>query len=345
MVSTTRHFSERAPNGLDLNSTSPFTVIVMIYRAYQQLTDVPHVVVDGSAQAGTVLALSHWPGSATPHALRRDLSAEIAFAYLDHPGSHVVAGFVTNNHFDQDGIVSVFALTEPEAALARREQLIDVARAGDFGRFQHRDAARAAITLANLEATLDGDAYTALLPRLTEIVDHIERFHDYWADEDAHIAETEHAIATGAIIIDEVPELDLAIVTVPPTWSERIVHRFTTTDTNAAHPYALHNATDRFAILTRTGGAPELRYRYETWVHYVSSRPRPRVDLTNLAAELTALETDPGRWTFDGVDSLSPALHLVLANDTAITDELFTERVVAELSAARCTWSPYDSTP
>ena len=315
----------------------------MIYRAYHELTEVPHVVVDGSAQAGTVLALSHWPGSATPDALRRDLSAEIAFAYLDHPESHVAAEFVTNNHFDQDGIVSVFALTEPEAALARRKQLIDVARAGDFGRFQHRDAARAAITLANLEAPLDGDPYAALLPRLTEIVDHVERFRDHWADEDAHITETEQAIATGAITIDEVPELDLAIVTVPPTWSDRIVHRFTTTDGNAAHPYALHNATGRFAILTLSGGAPMLRYRYETWVHYVSARPRPRVDLTELAAGLTALDAGPGQWTFDGVTDLSPALHLVLATDTAITDEAFAERVVGELRAARTTWSPYGS--
>lgn len=314
----------------------------MIYRAYQELTEVPHVVVDGSAQPGTVLALSHWPGSATPEALRRDLSAEIAFAYLDHAESHVAVEFVTNNHFDQDGVVSMFALTEPEAASAHRERLIDVARAGDFGRFHNRDAARAAIAVANLEVTIDGDAYAALLPRLTEIVDHVERFRDHWADEDAHITETEHAIATGAITIDEVPELDLAIVTVPPTWSERIVHRFTTTDGNAAHPYALHNATGRFAILTLSGGAPELRYRYETWVHYVSCRPRPRVDLTELAAELTAADPGAGIWTFDGVDYLSPALHLVGANDTAITDERFADRVVAELRAARSTWNPYD---
>ena len=57
--------------------------------------DVPHVVVDGSAQPGTVLVLSHWPGMPTPDALRADLSAEIAFHYLDHPELHVDAEFVT----------------------------------------------------------------------------------------------------------------------------------------------------------------------------------------------------------------------------------------------------------
>ena len=49
------------------------------YRAYGELRDVPHVVVDGSGQPGTVLVLSHWPGMPTPDALRADLSAEIAF--------------------------------------------------------------------------------------------------------------------------------------------------------------------------------------------------------------------------------------------------------------------------
>ena len=80
----------------------------MIYRPYGELTDTPHIVVDGSAQAGTILTLSHWPGAATPDALRRDLSAEIAFAYLDHPELRVDAEFVTNNHFDQDGLVAAF---------------------------------------------------------------------------------------------------------------------------------------------------------------------------------------------------------------------------------------------
>ena len=73
------------------------------YRAYGELRDVPHVVVDGSAQPGTVLVLSHWPGMPTPEPLRRDLSAEIAFAYLEHPfagtsAMEVVRRLADNQH-------------------------------------------------------------------------------------------------------------------------------------------------------------------------------------------------------------------------------------------------------
>ena len=312
----------------------------MIYRPYAELAGIPHVVVDGSAQAGTVLTLSHWPGAATPDLLRADLSAEIAFNYLDHPELHSDAEFVTNNHFDQDGLVSVFALTQPEAALARRDRLIDIARAGDFSCFRDRDSARAAIALANLGEEGEGDDY-ALLPRLADTRRRREPYRDHWSDEDAHITETDRAIADGTITIDERPEIDLAVVTVPESWRDRVVHQFTMLASNAAHPYAVHNATDRFVIVTLHGGAPQLQYRYETWVHYVSRRPRPRVDLTDLAAALTAEDTDSGVWTFDGVDALSPRLHLVLADTTSITNERFTDLVVAELRSARATWSPY----
>ncbi|MEO6467512.1 MAG: DUF6687 family protein [Acidimicrobiia bacterium] len=313
----------------------------MDYRSYSELTDTPHVVVDGSAQSGTVLTLSHWPGAATPEMLRADLSAEIAFNYLDHPECHVDAPYVTNNHFDQDGLVAVFALTQPDAALARRERLIDIARAGDFSRFHDRDAARAAIASANLGGAAEGDAYAVVLPQLVALAEDVGAFEEYWTAEDAHITATELAITAGDITIAEHPELDLAIVTVPPSWTAQTVHRFSATDVDAAHPYAIHNATDRFLILTVGTGPPVLRYRYETWVHYTTRRPRPRVDLTDLAATLTTTEAGTGRWTFDGVQGLSPALHLVGGETTSITDADFVEAVSGELAEARSTWSPY----
>lgn len=311
------------------------------YRAYGELRDIPHVVVDGSAQPGTELVLSHWPGMPTPDELRADLSAEIAFRYLDHPELQVDAEFVTNNHCDQDGLVSVFALVDPVAANARRDRLIDIARAGDFGRYHDRDAARGAIAIATLSERIDGDAYPELLARLPELVDDPERYRAEWAEEDEHVAATERAITDGTITIAEDPDLDLAVVRVPDSWRRRAVHRFTRSEEGAAHPWAVHNATGRFVVVTVGAGPPELRYRYETWVHYVSCRPRPRVDLADLAGALTADDGGAGRWVFDGVDSLSPALHHVGGSTTTVTDDEFVARVTDTLRAAASTWSPY----
>ena len=89
----------------------------MRYDDYEASRDVPNVVVDGSPNESTVLNLSHWPGVPAPNGLARDLSAEMAFAYLDTPPEHPAAEIVTNNHFDQDGLISIFALTDPAAAL------------------------------------------------------------------------------------------------------------------------------------------------------------------------------------------------------------------------------------
>lgn len=319
----------------------------MRYRRYDRLSGTPHVVVDGSAQDGTTLTLSHWPGSATPDDLRADLSAEIVFRYLDAPSHHVDVEWVSNNHFDQDGLVGVFALTQPDDAYARRDRLVDIARAGDFSSYDDRDAARAAITMAALGAEAgadDGhDAYDAVLPRTIEIVDHVDRFRRHWSDQDAHITATETAIADGTVTVGEVGDVDVAIVTIPDGWGERVVQQFSALATNAVHPYALHNATDRLVIVTVQGARVQVQYRYETWVQLATRRPRPRVDLTELAAELTALDTGEDGWTFDGVSTLSPRLHRPRGEASTLDPPMVIDRIVGTLRQARSTWSPYDA--
>src|SRR4051794_33736195 len=113
----------------------------MRFVPYDQAT-IPNIVVDASANDHTLLTLSHWPQSGTPPELKADTSAEITFNYLDSPRFHVACDAVTNNHFDQDGLVGIYALINPLNAMRHREFLIDVASAGDFGVFKSREAAR-----------------------------------------------------------------------------------------------------------------------------------------------------------------------------------------------------------
>ncbi len=115
---------------------------------YEELDGRPNVVVDGSPADGTVLCLSHWPGIVSPLRFAADLSAQMAFAYLDAYDPHESATAVSNNHFDQDGLVSLYALVHPDRALARQGLLIDIARAGDFATFDGRDAARISMALS-----------------------------------------------------------------------------------------------------------------------------------------------------------------------------------------------------
>ena len=299
------------------------------YVPYGEAIGEPNVVVDGSPNASTVLTLSHWPGTDCPAELRADLSAEMAFRYLDEGGArHGDAAIVTNNHFDEDGLVAVVALIEPESALRQRELLIDIARAGDFGWFRDRRAARASMVITAYASRLDtGAAYYEMLPLLGSLTDDLDRYRDLWVEEDALLDATERAIESGAITIDERPDLDLAIVTAPSG--------------PVPHPMAVHNRTNCFRIVRIQDGRCELAYRYETWIQFQTRRPLPRVDLTGLAQRLTELEPSGVGWHADAVDDLTPRLAPERDAASDLAPHTFLDETTAWLRAANTTWAPY----
>jgi hypothetical protein len=273
----------------------------------------PNIIADGPATDGTVLTLSHWPAAATPHPLRDDLSAQIVFHYLEAPDRWPSAGVASNNHFDEDGLVSLFALVRPDFAMARRAFLIDVAWTGDFQEFRSREAARVSFTInafAQPESCPLGAAlfrkpypetcaalYTEGLARLPEMISHPERYRALWEKDDAQLAAD-----LGRVRLEEFPALDLAVVR----------GRF--------HPSAIYTATRMNRIARIDGARFELQYRYESWVRYLSRPIRPRVDLRPLAARLGDLE--PG-WEFEGVEHPSARLHRPDGGESRLASELW----------------------
>ncbi|HEY4333523.1 MAG TPA: DUF6687 family protein [Ilumatobacteraceae bacterium] len=322
---------------------------------YHLCTDLRNVVVDGSANAATCLTLSHWPGSPTPMAVRDDLSAQIALRSLDVPELFDGVDVVTNNHFDQDGLCSAYALVHPRAALARRERVVDVARAGDFGTFQSRDAARIAFAIAALEdpnvSTLGrevlagsypercGRLYEALLPMMDELLDHPDRFRPLWDTEDAHLGASLAAVRDGVVTIAEIADIDLAIITVPPDWAQRMTHRFTQSRTDAVHPMALNQATSCLRLLVLEGDRCWLECRYETWVMMTSRIVTPRPDLRPLAGLLEELEPDGAAWRSDAPGSLTPRV-APTSGLTAIAPTLLCSEIERFLRTAPGAWDP-----
>lgn len=263
----------------------------MRYVPYEKLGSTPNVIVDGAAQSATVLTLSHWPGSATPAHLKRDASAEIALAWLESGDPKVDADVVSNNHFDEDGLTGVWALLHPSEALARKELLADVARAGDFGVYRSRTAARIALAIS----TWDG--YEEGLPKLLDLLDHPDRARSRWEEGDAAITASEARLDRGDVRIDERADLDLAIVTYAPSLPAL---------DEACHPMALHTRTPRSRLLLVQGRRYEFRYRYESWVQYASRAIPPRLDLAPLAMALS--KEDSVRWSAESIDEITPAM-------------------------------------
>jgi hypothetical protein len=306
------------------------------YEGYDASAARPNVVIDGSPNAGTVLCLTHWPG--IPRAddrLADDLSAQMAFRYLDSGMDlHGDAEIVTNNHFDQDGCVGVFALARPDLALAHRELLIDVAAAGDFATYETRRAARIAMVLARWAG--QPDPFPWAFEHLPHLLEDIDAYRLLWEDEDAALTASEHAIETGDVVIEEDPELDLAVVHVAADVGPWSGTRFTTQRFDGVHPMALHNRTDMSSVALLHGRHLSLTHRYETWVQYVT-RERPlRVALVPLARALT--DRDRVRWHAEAVGALAPKLDH--EGESSLDPEVFLDAVRTHLRTAPPAWDP-----
>ena len=330
----------------------------MRFVPYNLTATMPNVIVDGARNDQTVLTLSHWPKSGSPSELKGDTSTAIVFNYLDAPRFHVEAEAVSNNHFDEDGLVGIFALLQPVVAQRHRDLLIDIAQAGDFGVFERRDAARIAFVLsayADPEASplsadlfsrpyadLASELYLKLLAVVPQLLTGVEDYRTLWESEDSKLTASEELIEAGQITIEERPDLDLAVVRLPEDLTPQRVHRFTQQRLAECHPFALHSRTVCSRLLLLQGPRVELQYRYESWVQLVSRKPAPRVDLSELARELNREETTGGRWVFDGVDQITPKLHLEGSPASSIPVDAVVKRVQQCLRIGRSAWDPYD---
>ena len=328
------------------------------YVPYAQATGAPNIVIDGTPNDNTALPLSHWPRSGTPWALKADTSVEVVFNYLDSPVHHVAVAPVTNDHFDEDGLIGLWCMIHPEAALERRGLLIDAAHAGDFATCRDRRAARIAFSISRLvdrqlspwgaeafpKAYPDYSAmvYGRLLEMLQAIVDDLEGHWDLWADEDALFAASERALARGEATIEEIADVDLAVVRVPAGWPERPAHRFTQQRRVMIHPMAVHDRTACNRIATICGNRFAFNYRYESWVQMVSRRPPARVDLKPLAAALTQREGDGPAWSFDGVEQIVPVL-APAGGSSGLDETVLLEALTGALANGAPAWDPYDA--
>ncbi|MDH3293900.1 MAG: hypothetical protein OER95_06215, partial [Acidimicrobiia bacterium] len=264
--------------------------VSLSYLGYEASRERPNIVVDGSPNEGTVLTLTHWPGYPVAPELQADLSAGIAFKYLNQVISGAAvepAEFVTNNHFDQDGLVAAHALVNPEESLPHRDLLCDLAAAGDFAVYRDRRAARASMVFSRLaEREMTGDygsfideLYREALPMVLPVLLDPDRYRDYWAEEDEELTRAEEAVARRRITFEHHQDVDLAVVHVPEDFASPGGHRFGGDRFRDVHPMAIHNVVDEFRLLLVSGRRYRFVDRYESWVQYRNRRVLPRVDL------------------------------------------------------------------
>ena len=154
-----------------------------IEESYQG--EVPAISCDGLVRG---CHLTHWQGNRTPRRYKADTSTEIALSFVvsSEARDNWATAVAVNNHFDTDGVLSVWTLLDPESALTRRDLLVAAAEAGDFDEWPAIDAGLwldAAIRALGSRAGDDAAAYQTVLSQLPELIDGIDERQDLWCAE------------------------------------------------------------------------------------------------------------------------------------------------------------------
>jgi hypothetical protein len=309
----------------------------MLFTYYdERLASMPFLCVDGVVPAG--LNLSHWPGNRTPAHLKADTSTEMALKLARDPEREAWlegVSIVTNNHFDTDGLLSVYAVLHPEEAVRHEEALVQAARTGDFGEFSTPDAFKfdAVVTAFDDDRTspiadlIRGRSeheryqivYDRLLSMLPALLTGTGNFKPLWSKPLADLMRSLLSVRSVA----RVREHDAARLTVIET--SRSLERM-----------ARFNVARHHRVLTAEsspdGWLYEMAFQVYSWFETVTPPRGGRLDLGDLATAFDALETgQDGRWIYTGDDSLDARLYRAGPDGSPIASSLPLEVVEERL--------------
>ena len=316
----------------------------------EHLADVAKLSIDGTVS--NAIHFSHWQGNETPQSVKADTSTEIALNLVGAPNREELTrgiDLVTNNHFDTDGVLSVWTILTGARALEFRDELIAAAEAGDFSELSTEDGVRASIViqgsdsptedsgsplarqLAGEDVDDDARAYQLILPHVERVLTRTSEYEALWRDAWDRIAAALDSFAKGASRVIEDTIAKLSIVTLAP----EIFSPSGFKPTRHSAPFtAISNQASGEIFLIATpfdnGWTYRIDYPYYSWAETVVRPKVRRRNLGPLMAELNELEkSGPARWRLDSVELASAAKfsdrHGQLATSSLQPDEVATQ--------------------
>jgi hypothetical protein len=280
----------------------------------ETLTEVPKLSVDGLVE--NAIHFSHWAGNQTDASVKADTSTEIALNVVESKNREELTkgiDLVTNNHFDTDGLLSVWAVLSGPSASELRREIIPAAEAGDFSEFPNKNAVRASIVIQGSEYTVSEDgvssplaiqlndgrpvtqqrAYELLLPEVRNVFSDLSRYEGLWRDDWARIETALNSFASGLSRVTEYNDSGLSLVTMDATvYSDS---GFKPTCHLAPYTAVAHNARGKLFLIAAEvmgGWSYRVDYPYYSWAETVV-RPRiRRYDFSELIANLNQVELE-----------------------------------------------------
>ena len=322
------------------------------------LEDVPKLSVDGTVD--NAVHFSHWQGNETPASLKADTSTEIALNLVSSPNpGEFTRGIelVTNNHFDTDGVLSVWTVLTGAPALEFRSELIAAAEAGDFSEFTGENAVRASIVIQGSESPIEEDAgsplanslagkvidddalaYELVLPNVAHVLSHIDEYEPLWRTGWERIAAVLDSFAKGTSTVKEYAGGELSLITLSP----EVFSAAGFNPTSHAAPYTAisHYARGKLFLIARPvsgGWSYRIDYPYYSWAETRVRPPVERRDLTALVARLNEQEkATAGSWKLD-TSELASAIKFSQPDGTLGASSLEPDTVANEVSSAATT--------
>jgi hypothetical protein len=329
--------------------------VLMRFEFYHSgLEDAPKLSVDGIVSNS--IHFSHWEGNETPPQLKADTSTEIALNLIASPERKRLTrniDLVTNNHFDTDGVLSVWTVLNGERALELREKLIPAAEAGDFSEFTNEAAVRASITIQGSDQPAPGDetgsplaaqlagesaddarAYELVLPEVERVLTRTDEYEPLWRNAWQKIVAALESFARGASSVTEFPDAGISLVTLAP----EIFSPSGFNPTRHAAPYTAisHYARGKLfliAVPLQMGWAYRIDYPYYSWAETVVRPHIKHRDFSRVLNELNQLESGRGGlWRLDNSEMTSAVKFL--GSDGTLTPSTVTPEKVAAMLAA-----------
>lgn len=277
----------------------------MVFYFYEDaMKDVSKISVDGLVPNSD--HLSHWKDNRTPSPLKADTATEIVFRYLCHPerkNFFPQMGIITNNHFDTDGLLSVWALLNPRKAEPMAGRMIAAAEAGDFLIFSSEEGVQMNLlisalcqsdksplneTIRNYSGPREAAYYKSLLPLVPDLFRKKDQYVSFWKAPYEFILQSMKLFEKGVIGVEEYEEEDLSVVIDEHRPARQAI------DFNCQGNLILV-IEDREK--SEGGFAYELEYRYYAWADTVTRPPIKKIDMAPLVETLNRLDLqNEGHW-------------------------------------------------
>ena len=319
------------------------------------LDDTPKLSVDGTVSNS--IHFSHWQGNNTPSEVKADTSTEIVLNLVASANRNELTQgieLVTNNHFDTDGVLSVWTVLAGERALELRDKLIPAAEAGDFCEITNEAGVRASIVIQGSDQASPGDesgsplacylagekvdddprAYELVLPEVERVLTRIDDYEHLWRASWEKIAAAIETFERGTSKVAEFADSGLSLVTL----AREVFGPAGFDPTHHAAPYTAISRYAKgslFVIATplKSGWAYRIDYPYYSWAETVVRPHIDRHDFSQLLSELNQLESGrEGVWKSDN-NEMTSAIKFLSTDGRLAASKLRPDEVAGSFTA------------